>query len=421
MPHFFAPLISNLQMILEQGGYAVLSIITILEGVPVIGSLVPGHTAVILSGFFAKLNILNINIVIPTVIISAMLGDYSGYLIGKKYGLDFLKRFGKFLFIKEEYINKAKDIINTHTGKAIIFGRFNPLTRPLVPFIIGSSNVHIKRFWIFDFIGVSIWALGSIALGYIFGASYHLAAKFFGKFIFIAICISILIIWAYNFINKRFHIFAKYELIVLILNIVGLYGFFKTVQDALRDRAFMAELDAWINIFFTTHANSSSLVFMNLISDIFSPIVLYTATILFTIYFLLKKKWRYATISFFSMSGGLILGAFIKEIIQRTRPISAFIIENDYSFPSWHAIAVTVFFTLTIYFFAREFKNIVWREIFISFSVFIIILTCISRLYLGVHWMSDVIAGSAFGLFWTTLMILGVRYIGLIVKSLLNK
>ena len=102
MLHFFGPLISNLQLIVEHGGYFILFVITVLEGVPVIGSLVPGHTTVILSGFFSKLHIFNINIVVPLVIISAMIGDYTGYYLGRKYGYGFLKKFGKLLFIKEK-------------------------------------------------------------------------------------------------------------------------------------------------------------------------------------------------------------------------------------------------------------------------------------------------------------------------------
>ena len=84
MSHFFAPLVSNLQTIVEHGGYLALSLITVLEGVPAIGSLVPGHTAVILSGFLSRLHILNIGIVIPLVIIMAMIGDYTGYFLGRK-------------------------------------------------------------------------------------------------------------------------------------------------------------------------------------------------------------------------------------------------------------------------------------------------------------------------------------------------
>ncbi len=418
MRDIFQPIIANLESIIEHGGYAVLSLITILEGVPIIGSLIPGHTVVIISGFLAKLGVFHINLVILIVIVSAMLGDFSGFYLGKKYGYDFLRKFGKMFFIKEEYIEKARQIVSNHTGKAIILGRFNPITRPLIPFIVGASKVHINKFWLFDFISVALWALSSIGIGYVFGASYHLVVGVIGKFIFVAIIISALIIWGYSIINKRFHIFAKYELIVLILNLVGLYGFFKTVQDAIKDHAYMAELDIWINAFFINNAKSATLVLMNIITDMFSPISLLMITIIISIYLFYRRKWRYLVITVTSMFGGFILGGFIKEIIERMRPLDAFILEVDYSFPSVHALMATVFFTLIIYIFAGRIKSFVVREIMVAISIILIVLTSLSRLYLGVHWFSDVIAGCSFGLFWTTSTILIVRYFGLIYTSI---
>ena len=270
----------------------------------------------------------------------------------------------------------------------------------------------------FDFISVALWALSSIGIGYVFGASYHLVAGAIGKFILVAIIISALIIRGYSIINKRFHIFAKYELIVLILNLVGLYGFFKTVQDAIKDHAYMAELDIWINAFFINNAKPATLVLMNIITDMFSPISLLMITIIISIYLFYRRKWRYLVITITSMFGGFILGGFIKEIIERMRPLDAFILEVDYSFPSVHALMATVFFTLIIYIFAGRIKSFVVREIMVAISIILIVLTSLSRLYLGVHWFSDVIAGCSFGLFWATSTILIVRYFGLIYTSI---
>lgn len=421
MSHFLSPLIDNLQSIVEHGGYTIIFLITILEGLPVIGSIIPGHTAVILSGFLIKLGIFNWIAVSILVIIGAMVGDVIGYMLGKRYGFVFLEKFGKYFFVKPEHIEKAKEIVIRHTGKAIILGRFSPITRPLAPFVIGASKVHWARFWFYDFIGVLIWASGSIFLGYIFGASYHVAAGLLGKFIAIALFIAILIIWGYRFINKQFHIFAKYELIVLFFNLFGLYAFFKTIQDALKDKGFMANLDVWVNIFFSSNITSHGLTFINIVTDILSPSFLLFVTLLGVIYFLIKKQWRYATISLLATGGGLIIVAFVKEVVTRARPLGTFLLETDFSFPSGHTVAATIFFTLLIYFFARKIKHVVWRELYIAGCVLLIVLAGVSRLYLGVHWLSDVVAGCALGIFWTTLIILLVRYVGIIIQAFKDK
>ncbi len=414
MSHLFAPIIDYLQIIVEHGGYAILFIVTILEGIPLIGPLVPGHTIVILSGFLAKLGVLNLSAVLTLVILGAFIGDIIGFIIGRKYGIVFLGRFGKYFFIKDEHIEKTKKFVNNHIGKSIIFGRFNPITRPLIPFVIGASEVHIKKFWIYDFIGVLIWSVSSIAIGFIFGASYHIVAGYIGKFIVIATIIAILIIWGYHFINKQFHIFAKYELITLIFNLLGLYLFFKTIEDALSTKAFMAELDISVNFFFLHHVTPYWLTFMNIVTDILSPTTLFIISFIGIFYFLYKKQWRHTAITFLSMGGGLVIGTFIKNIVMRARPTDAFFLQSDFSFPSGHAIAVSIFFTLIIYIFARKIKTLVWRELFITGCASLIILGGFTRIYLGVHWFSDVVAGVALGIFWTTLIILFIRYIGIL-------
>ncbi len=420
--HLFTDFITNIEVMADQTGYFILFLLSLLEGIPIIGQFVPGHTLVILSGFLAKVNILDLQTVIILSIAGAMIGDVAGFLIGKKYGFNFLKKFGKYVFMNEERLNKVKELIYSNAGKTIILGRFSPFTRQLTPFIVGASGIHINKFWLFDFLGVFVWSIASVGIGYIFGASYHAVAEILGKFIVIAIILSILIIWGYHFINKQFHIFAKYELIVLGLNIGSLYVFFKTMQDALSIKSFMTEIDVWVNVFISLKLiNSWCIVFMNFITEVFSPENLAVVSLVLLFYFIYKKQWKYVAITLFSTVGGLILGASIKELIMRTRPINSLILETGYSFPSGHAIAVTIFFTLIIYFFAKNIKNIIYRETFILLSIITIIIIAFSRLYLGVHWFSDAIAGISLGLFWTTLIILLIRYISMIFYTIKDK
>jgi membrane-associated phospholipid phosphatase len=244
-----------------------------------------------------------------------------------------------------------------------------------------------------------------------------MAAGFLGKFIVIAIIASILIIWGYHFINKQFHIFAKYELIALGFNIASLYLFFKTMQDALSVNSFMSELDVWMNLFILEKVNIFGFIFMNIITDVFSPEGLLCITFVCLAYFIYKKQWRYSIITAVSTGGGLFISAFIKELIMRARPLNSLVIETGYSFPSNHAVIVTVFFILIIYFFAKKIKSLLYREIIILTSVFVVILTAFSRIYLGVHWLSDVVAGISLGLFFTTLVILFVKYASMIVNK----
>ncbi len=118
---------------------------------------------------------------------------------------------------------------------------------------------------------------------------------------------------------------------------------------------------------------------------------------------LLRKKRE---IIFFLTA--LISGEIIKELLKlffhRARPDAAFALiqESGYSFPSGHAILAVALYGFLIYFFWKYFKR--WKKkvdaLFLGFLI--IILLGFSRLYLGVHYISDVWAGYMIGLFWLT-------------------
>lgn len=411
-------IIDNLPRIVEHGGYAFLFLSTVIEGVPIIGQFIPGHTIVLISGFLAKLDILNIYVVSVIVVFSAMVGDFIGFSLGRKYGFESLTRFGSYFSIKKEYLDKVLNLVRTNTIKTIILGRFSPVTRTLSPFIVGASGIDVKRFWLYDFISVLIWSTVSLAIGYIFGASYHQVSVVFGKYILISILVGVFMIWFYRFINKQFHIFAKYELITLCLNLFGLYLFFKTIQDALTDKVFLLELDLYVNNFFQMNATDFWLDFMNIVTNIFSPLPLTAICLVWLLYFIHQKKYHYVIITSLSLGGGYILTFLIKNIVLRIRPENAAIIETGYSFPSGHAVTATIFFAIVIYFFVLRVRSIVLRELLVVACVFIALLVSFSRVYLGVHWLSDVFAGIGLGLFWVTLIILFVKYAEMVFNTL---
>ena len=175
-------IMQHAEELLRHGGYWLIAIVSAIEALPLLGSIIPGHTIVILGGFFARLGILNIYLVMLAATVGAIIGDVTGFYVGRRYGMDMLISWGRFFLIKEEHIQKAKAALHRHTGKAIIFGRFNPVTRAFIPFLAGAGDVHIRKFWIYDAVGSVIWAVGSVGAGYIFGASYSLVAHAIGRF-----------------------------------------------------------------------------------------------------------------------------------------------------------------------------------------------------------------------------------------------
>jgi YegS/Rv2252/BmrU family lipid kinase len=116
--------------------------------------------------------------------------------------------------------------------------------------------------------------------------------------------------------------------------------------------------------------------------------------------------WKRAYQEFWTLGlacfGALILNLGMKIVIARARPQlwHHLVVETTYSFPSGHALGATVFYGAIAYFVATQYPK--FSLGIYSFTTIFVILISISRLYLGVHWPSDVFAGFCIGFLWLT-------------------
>lgn len=141
--------------------------------------------------------------------------------------------------------------------------------------------------------------------------------------------------------------------------------------------------------------------FLNSLMIVFSDYIIYYGLILLSIlifgYFIYKHKRAKAIIFAVSMSLGFIIVEAIKLFFHRIRPFNSLVYEAGFSFPSSHSTMAAIFFLLLIYLFKDSIKNKFSRIGFIVGSVLLILLTGFSRIFLNVHWLSDVIAGFVLG------------------------
>jgi len=111
-----------------------------------------------------------------------------------------------------------------------------------------------------------------------------------------------------------------------------------------------------------------------------------------------KEAWVFLMI----LAGGAIINNLLKVIIKRPRPhlISPLINETTYSFPSGHTMNATVLYLLIVFYIFNFLKGNRFRWIYMSILICLIILIGVSRIYLGVHYLSDVVAGFLTGILW---------------------
>ena len=141
----------------------------------------------------------------------------------------------------------------------------------------------------------------------------------------------------------------------------------------------------------------------------------YIPLCLLIIFYFYKKNYHINILGLVNgVLGSAILNFLLKIYFTRTRPEDYFqIIETGFSFPSGHSmVAISAYFTLTYLFLRKKSWDIKKVSIWLATGLFVL-LVGFSRIYLGVHWPTDVIAGFSVGFIWV--------FINIIIIELLNK
>lgn len=165
--------------------------------------------------------------------------------------------------------------------------------------------------------------------------------------------------------------------------------------------------DTHILNYIRTFLNDDLTTLMKFITSFCSPVVMITIAIILVI--ILKRK-NITVLIFGNMIFVIILNFILKLIFSRQRPLSYMLIdESGYSFPSGHSMVGIAFYGMIIYITYKLIKKVWLRRIFTISLAVLITLIGFSRIYLGVHYPSDVIAGFAFGYMFLILFLLIAR------------
>jgi membrane-associated protein len=171
-------------------GYATLTAIVFAETGLLVGFVLPGDSLLFTIGVVAGAGQLNLGVIILLLICATMLGDWCGYLLGRRASPAIFNRPDS-RFFKQDYLRRTEAFYEKHGGKTIIYAKFVPIIRTFAPFVAGVAKMRYVRFLSFDIFGGIGWVCSMTVLGYLLG-EVSFVRRNFEKFVLLIIFVSLL-------------------------------------------------------------------------------------------------------------------------------------------------------------------------------------------------------------------------------------
>lgn len=130
--------------------------------------LLPGESLLFTGGLLAAHGTMNIWVLAPAVALVAVLGDQTGYFIGRRIGPALFKREDS-RFFKQHHVTESHAFFEKYGPMAIILARFMPFVRTFTPVVAGVSYMHYPTYLAFDIVGGIAWGGGATVAGYFLG------------------------------------------------------------------------------------------------------------------------------------------------------------------------------------------------------------------------------------------------------------
>ena len=417
-----------------------------LEASAFVGFLFPGEIAVLLGGVLAYQGRAALSAVLGAAILGAIVGDSAGYLIGREWGRTILRgTIGKLPLIRhhiDKNLDRAEEYLRRRGPHAVVLGRFTAGLRVMVPGLAGMSRMHYRRFLLFNVIGGVLWASTFVLLGYFGGAAWHQVAGIASKGGLILLALILLGLIGvrvarnrerlerlgdrlaarppFAWIRRRLPrqvVWMRRRLdpsrpqgflltFTVALGALCAWAFGGLTQDVVAHDE-LARIDPRFESYVIAHRSGWATVLMKAVTWLGSNLVLIPLVLGLGGYFILRRRdWRPLAKLAASLLGAVLLYEIVKPLVGRPRPPARFQVGYHFSgsaFPSGHTtqgIAVWGMIALLT-------AAALGRRKYIPFvvAVLIVVVVGFSRIYLGAHWLSDVLGGYALGGLWLSLLI----------------
>ncbi len=452
------PVLMSLTAFLSQHTQLALTVLfaaALLESVAVIGIFIPGSTLVFAGGALIGLGVLSPGAAAAAAVGGAVLGDGLSFWLGRHYGdrIRTMPLFSRHAAL----LQRGEDSFARHGAASIFLGRFNGRSffgsvgsfkgpmRAIVPVVAGMARLPGMSAWRFhsvDGVAALAWAAACLSVGALFGASLQLAGAISARLALLLLVVLVcawllwravrlahgwlvpmgasvvtrardgLVRWARSGSQPQHRVvLALFDpqraespalLVAAVVLVGGAWLFLEVFENVLAGDALVQFDQA---VFSTLQRLRTPWVdtLMVAITEIGGAAVAMPVIGAAALLFAVQRRWR--TLAYWAAAFGFaqLLVWVLKLTVARTRPSPVYTGIEQYSFPSGHATSAIVLYGFLAFLLARG-CSARWKLLISAVAAGFVLLIAFSRLYLGAHWFSDVVAGLSVGLAWVALL-----------------
>ena len=417
-------------------GFAVF-LVALAESLAVVGILVPGVVMMFAAGALIGAGAVGFWPLYWLAVLGAVLGDGLSFWLGHH----FRDRVGGFWPFSRhpDKLQVGVDFFARYGGKSVAFGRFFGPVRAVIPLVAGMLSMPPWRFFVANLLSALVWAGAYLAPGIVFGASLELASEVAFRLVLLVLLV-VVGLWLIGWLGHR--IFFRFQpaasrIVQWLLDWGERSAWTGRMASALADPAHpearglaafagllvvatalfsvtltltlegtpLAGVDQAVNgalASLRTPAADAVMVFITAIGDGWWMGGVALCVFVVLLFSARRAAWYWlAAVAFAFVVPGLL-----KYLVQVPRP---HVVEGmfPWGFPSAHALRVTVLFGFLAVMVGSELRAglrwpLYWAALLLA------VLVGFSRLYLGVHWLSDVAGGVLLGVLW--IAALGIAY-----------
>lgn len=180
----------DLVSLIKGAGYLGIFGIVYAETGLLVGMFLPGDSLLFTAGFLSSQGFLNIAVLCAITGIGAVLGDNTGYWLGRRFGPTVFSRKDSLLF-DSSYLGKAQHFYATYGSKTLVLARFIPVIRTIAPTMAGVGRMRYAKFLLFSIVAATVWGIGLPLAGYYIGSIIPGVDKYIIPIVLLIILVSV--------------------------------------------------------------------------------------------------------------------------------------------------------------------------------------------------------------------------------------